>query len=297
MTERGIALGPSVAHARRALTSAFRAAGIETPELDARLLVGHALGLDHAAIAVASERQISEAEAAQLQDYAARRLAHEPIARIRGHKEFWSLDLQVTPDVLVPRPETETLIETALAGIAKDRRNDTLSVADLGTGSGALLLALLHELPAATGIGTDRSLAALEVARANARALGLASRAAFVACDYGAALRGGYDVVVTNPPYIPAADIATLAPEVRDFDPRAALDGGPDGLDAYRVIAADAARLLAPGGLMIVECGYGQDQSIAMLFINAGLSVPRPARPDLSGIPRALAVTYGQCIH
>ncbi|MGZ5804460.1 MAG: peptide chain release factor N(5)-glutamine methyltransferase [Xanthobacteraceae bacterium] len=290
MTARIIAPGLTVAAARRAMASAFRAAGLDTPELDARLIAEHALGLDRTAITAADGRLISDAEASSLNGYAARRLAHEPIARIRGRKEFWSLDLRVTPDVLVPRPETETLVEAALAAIGKDRRNEALKIADLGTGSGALLLALLYELPHATGVATDRSLAALAVARINAHALGLASRAAFVACDYGTALRGGSDLIVTNPPYIPAGDIATLAPEVRDFDPRAALDGGTDGLNAYRALAADAARLLRPHGLMIVECGYRQAEAIAMLFVNAGLSVPRPAVADLSGIPRALVV-------
>lgn len=290
MTARIIAPGLAVAAARRAMTSAFRAAGLDTPELDARLIAQDALRLDRTSIAAADGRLISEAEAERLNEYAARRLAHEPIARILGRKEFWSLDLLVTPDVLVPRPETETLVEAALAAIGNDRRNEALKIADLGTGSGALLLALLHELPHATGIATDRSIAALAVARANAQALGLDARAAFVACDYGTALRGGFDLIVTNPPYIPADDIATLAPEVRNFDPRSALDGGPDGLDAYRAIATDAARLLRPHGLMIVECGYGQAEAIAMLFVSAGLSVPQPAQADLSGIPRALVV-------
>jgi release factor glutamine methyltransferase len=288
VNERTPALGPTVAAARRALASAFRAGSIETPELDARLIVGHALGLDHTAIVAADQRQISDDEAQRIADYAARRLAHEPVARIRGRKEFWSLDLRITPDVLVPRPETETLVEAALTAIGKPRRMDALRVADLGTGSGALLLALLHELPRATGVATDRSLAAIDIARANALAHGVASRAAFIACDYGDALGGDFDLIVTNPPYICAHDIGKLAPEVRDFDPRLALDGGPDGLDAYRAIAADATRLLRPDGLIIVECGFGQADSIAMLFINAGLSVPRPAAPDLSGFPRAL---------
>src|SRR6185312_9557912 len=137
-------------------------------------------------------------------------------------------------------------------------------------------IALLHELPHSTGIGTDRSLSALKVAHGNAQDAGVATRAAFVACDYGTALAGGYDLVVTNPPYIRTAEIATLAADVRDFDPPCALDGGPDGLDAYRAIAADAARLLGPEGRLVVECGYGQAEPVASLFVNAGLSVPHP---------------------
>lgn len=279
--------GPTIEAARRALAAALRAEGIETPELDARILVGEALGLDRTALAGADQRQLADDEANKIAALAARRLAHEPISRICGRQEFWSLDLRVTPDVLVPRPETETVVEAALAAIGKTRRNDKLRIADLGTGSGALLIALLRELPHATGVATDCSIKALMVACENARANDVAARAAFIACDYGAALSGGYDLIVTNPPYIRTSDIAGLAPEVRDHDPKLALDGGRDGLDAYRAIADDAARLLGRGGLIVAECGYGQAEAIAMLFINAGLCMPHPVRADLSGIPRA----------
>jgi release factor glutamine methyltransferase len=281
-------LGQTIAAVRRALTAAFRAEGIETPDLDARILVGHALGLDHTAIAAADQRPLADDETQKIAAFAARRLAHEPVARIRGRQEFWSLDLRVTPDVLVPRPETETLVEAALAAIGERRRNDELKIADLGTGSGALLIALLRELPRATGVATDRSTEALAVARENALTHGVASRAAFVACDYGTALGGDCDLIVTNPPYIRAQDIAGLAPEVRDHDPKLALDGGCDGLDAYRAIAADASRLLGSNGLIVVECGFGQADAIAMLFVKAGLCLPHPVRADLAGIPRAL---------
>ena len=191
---------------------------------------------------------LAEEETRRIAALAARRLAHEPVARIRGRKEFWSLDLRVTPDVLVPRPETETVVEAALDAIGPQRRTDELRIADLGTGSGALLIALLHELPRATGVATDRSIAALEVARENALAHGVASRAAFVACDYGAALGGGFDLVVTNPPYIRAQDIAeTCAGSARLTTRDWRSTAGRDGLDAYRAIAADAPRLLRRG--------------------------------------------------
>ena len=161
-------------------------------------------------------------------------------------------------------------------------------IADLGVGTGALLLALLSDLPGAFGAGTDRSIAAIDTAGANARRHALTERSGFVACDYGAALAGGFDLVVANPPYIPTNHIATLAPEVRDFEPRAALDGGKDGLDAYRVIAADAARLMAPGAAIVLELGIGQMDMVAGLLGAAGLEVELPARADLAGIPRAL---------
>ena len=230
-----LAAGISIAAARRALAESFRLAGVDTPELDARLLVGHALGLDHTGLATAAERALTPPETEAIAGLAMRRLAHEPVARIVGKKEFWGLALRVTPAVLVPRPDTETVVEAALAAAGRSGpRSRALRIVDIGVGSGALLLAILSELPNASGVGTDRSLAAIETARSNAVRLGLSSRAAFVACDYGAALSGGFDMVVSNPPYIPTNHIATLAPEVRDFEPRPALDGGNDGLDAYR---------------------------------------------------------------
>jgi release factor glutamine methyltransferase len=190
----------------------------------------------------------------------------------------------------VPRPETETVVEAALTAVdALGARTRPLRIADLGTGSGALILALLSELPNAFGVGTDASAAALLVARDNARRLGL-TRASFVAGDMAAALRGPFDVIVSNPPYIASGDIATLAAEVRDFDPRLALDGGRDGLDLYRAIAAAAPALLAPGGALVVELGIGQMEPVAALFAAAGLA-PAPPRPDLNGVPRALVAT------
>ena len=218
---------------------------------------------------------------------AQRRLAREPVARIVGGKEFWSLPLRIGPATLVPRPETETIVEAALAAIdAQGSRTRPLRIADLGTGSGALLLALLSELPNAIGIGTDVSVAALRIASDNACHLRL-TRAWFAACDMAAALGGPYDVIVTNPPYIASGEIAALAPEVRDFDPHAALDGGPDGLNFYRVIAATVPELLAPEGVLVVELGAGQTRPVTALFRAAGLA-PLPPHPDLTGMPRAL---------
>jgi release factor glutamine methyltransferase len=278
----------SIESARRHWAQEFRRAGLDTPELDARLLVGHALGLDHAALASEANRRLTPAQMQAIAVLAARRLAREPVARILGWKEFWGLPFKLNADTLVPRPETEIVVEAALATFSA-HRSQLLRIVDLGTGSGALLLALLAELPNAFGIGTDISLAALECARDNAQALGLAARAAFVACDYGQAIAGGVDLLVANPPYVARGDIAGLAPEVRDFDPPRALDGGPDGLDGYRAIAADAGRLLAPHGVLMVELGRGQAAAVAALFAAAGLAV-EPPKHDLSGIARALVV-------
>ena len=280
----------TVETARRALTLQFKSAGIESAELDARLLTGHALGLDLTGVITAAQRQLTADESARLEDYARRRLAGEPVARIVGEKEFWGLPLQLAPATLVPRPDTETVVELALellrAGGELDR---PLRIADLGTGTGAILLALLSELPAATGTGTDISEAALQTAAANAARAGLSDRATFIACDYASGLSGPFDLIVSNPPYIRSADIGGLAVEVRDHDPRAALDGGADGLDAYRALVPQAARLLAPGGALVVEAGEGQSGQIEALMVAAGLT-PAPApKADLAGIPRAVA--------
>jgi release factor glutamine methyltransferase len=283
----GRAAALTLADARRAWAAEFRAGGLDSPELDARLLIGHALGLDHATLAASAARILEPAEASAIAVLAGRRLAHEPVARIVGVKEFWSLDFGVDGATLVPRPETETVVEAALAAIDTcGGRARALRIADLGTGCGAILLALLTELPNAFGVGGDISMRALAVARGNARSLGL-DRAAFVACDMAAALLGPFDVIVSNPPYIASDDIARLAPEVRMFDPRLALDGGTDGLDRYRALAASTPALLAPDGVIVVELGAGQAKAVAGLFAGAGLA-PNPPRSDLNGVPRAL---------
>lgn len=280
----------SVAGARRALARMFAAAGLDTPALDARIIVGHALGLDHAALAGAAERALDREEGERIAGLAARRLAREPIARIVETKEFWGLPLRVTPAVLVPRPETETVVASALAALDREgARTRPLHIADLGTGSGALLLALLSELPNASGVGTDLDTAALAVARHNAERLRLAARTAFVACDFARALHGPFDLVVANPPYVASGELRHLAPEVRDHDPHLALDGGADGLRAYRALAADAPRLIGAGGHMVVEVGAGQAAAVTSIFTKRqplGVAVTA----DLAGIPRALHI-------
>lgn len=278
--------GQTVETARRALATRFRQQGIDSAELDARLLTGGAFGLDLTGLIAATTRIVTPDEAAHLENFLQRRLLGEPVARILGVKEFWGLTLNLSAATLVPRPDTETVVELALEVC---RRQERRRIADIGTGSGAILLALLSELPDATGIGTDISLEALRMARNNAARLGLTQRAAFVACNYTAALSGPFDLIVSNPPYIRSADIAGLDREVREYDPPRALDGGPDGLAAYRAIAPDAARLLAPGGTLIVEAGYGQSGPIAELMSASGLTPDVPPKADLAGIPRAVA--------
>lgn len=284
----GLKDGASIEEAVRLVAQTFRLAGIDEAVIDARALIGRALNLSRAQLISHSDRVLEAREINAISALAARRLKHEPVSRILGHREFWNLDLSVSPDVLVPRPETETVVEAALDALAReDRRQDRLRLLDIGTGSGALMLALLQELPNATGIATDISEAAIVVARGNAERNRCADRISFVVCNMAAGVEGPFDLVVSNPPYIPHAEIATLMPEVRDYDPPLALDGGTDGLDAYRAIARDARRLLAPQGHLIVELGIGQDAAVVALFQRSGLTV-KSARTDLAGIPRAL---------
>ncbi len=281
--------GLTVEAARRALATQFKAGGIDSPELDARLLIGAALALDHTGLAVQAARPVTADEADIIASFAQRRLAHEPVARILGHKEFWGLDLRLSDTTLVPRPDTETIVAAALEMIRADSAAaKPLRIADIGTGSGAILLALLSELPAATGIGTDISESALATARLNARRLGLADRTSFLQCDYAAALTGPFDLIVSNPPYIRSAEIAELARDVRDYDPRLALDGGADGLDAYRAITPQAASLLTPQGVLVFEVGHGQSADVSALIRQAGLTLSHPPKADFGGIHRAV---------
>lgn len=281
--------GLTVEAARRALAARFKTGSIDSPELDARLLIGAALALDHTGLAVQAMRRVTEDEATVIASFAQRRLSHEPVARILGHKEFWGLDLRLSDATLVPRPDTETIVAAALEIIRADAiAAKPLRIADIGTGSGAILLALLSELPAATGIGTDISEAALETAQLNANRLGLADRVSFVQCDYASALSEPFDLIVSNPPYIRSADIAALDHDVRDYDPRLALDGGADGLDAYRAITPQAAALLAPNGVLIFEVGHDQSEQVSHLMHLAGLTLSLPPKADLGGIHRAV---------
>jgi release factor glutamine methyltransferase len=281
--------GQSIETARRMLAKQFDAAGIESAALDARMLLGAALALDLTGLIASAARRVTVDEARTIEAFAQRRLQGEPVARILGHKEFWGLRLQLSAATLVPRPDTETVVELAIEALRARPSNEAIRVADIGTGSGAILLALLHEWPDAIGVGTDISLCALQTAYRNAAALDLAPRALFVACDHAAALSGAFDLIVSNPPYIRSSEIAGLAPEVRDHDPIAALDGGTDGLDAYRALIPQAERLLKAGGMLVVEAGRGQSGDIEALMTATGLSVERPPKTDLAGVPRAVS--------
>jgi release factor glutamine methyltransferase len=281
--------GQTIETVRRKLAERFRNGGFDSAELDARLLTGDVLGLDLTGMIAAANRMLTLSESNRLESFAQRRLAGEPVARILGQKEFWGLSLQLSPATLVPRPDTETVVELALEILRAGASDRPLRIADLGTGSGAILLALLAELPQAQGIGTDISTAALQTAAANAARAGLAKRAGFVACDYASGLCGPFELIVSNPPYIRSADIAGLAIEVRDHDPPAALDGGPDGLDAYRVLIPQAADRLAPGAALVVEAAQGQSADIEALMKAAGLMAAWPIKADLAGVRRAVA--------
>lgn len=282
-----LAAGATRAEALAALRRAFAEAGLDSPALDARVLLSEALGIEPAALAARPEAPINPEDAARVRGWMARRLAREPVARIVGQWEFWGLPFVLAPETLVPRPDTETVVAAALRRVL-DRRAP-LRLLDLGTGSGCLLVALLSELPNAAGIGLDRSPGALRAARANARLNGVGGRAAFAASDWGAALNARFDLIVSNPPYVRSAAVADLAPEVRTHDPTAALDGGPDGLSAYRIILGDARRLLASGGLLVVEIGSDQEDAVRALAASQALSVLEAAK-DLSGRARVLAL-------
>jgi release factor glutamine methyltransferase len=285
--------GQTIETARRNLTAHLQGAAIETPDLDARLMIGAVTRLDLTGLITKAEQRLTAFEGARLKDLARRRIGGEPVARLLGHKEFWGLDFQLSPATLVPRPDTETLIEAALDILRADGvATRALRIADLGTGSGAILLALLNELPHATGVGTDISLAALQTARANAARLGLGARATFAAGNFAAAIAVPCDLIVSNPPYIRTGDIQTLSTEVREHDPHRALDGGDDGLDAYRLIVSQAAGLLAPGGTLILEIGQHQSDDVTRLAHAAGLAPHGPPRADLGGVPRALAFRH-----
>jgi len=225
-------------------------------------------------------------EQAAVEAMVARRAAREPLALILGRREFWSLEFAVSPATLIPRPDSETLIEAALAAFAD--RAPPGHVLDLGTGTGCLLLAALSEFRGAIGIGVDRSAAAAALAARNAASLGMTDRAAFACCDWAGALHGRFDLVLCNPPYIPSSDLGSLMPEVARHEPWSALDGGPDGLSSYRQLMPELPRLLSPGGIAVLELGAGQAKAVTALAWEAGFSAT--ARQDLSGIVRVLVL-------
>ena len=281
----GLTLG--IAFVRAA--SVLREAGIETPELDARLLLCHATGLSHEAYVARAREALAPEVAASFEASVRRRAAREPVSRILGVREFYGRKFLVDRHALDPRPDTETLIEAALDHVERaTSRESSLKLLDLGTGTGCILITLLAELPRARGVGTDISGAALKLAAANADRLGVADRASFVASNWLDGVEGSFDLILSNPPYIASAQITNLAREVAVHDPRLALDGGPDGLDAYRRIAARAGQALAPTGRILLEIGADQAQAVARIFCGAGLGLDgeEAVGRDLAGRPR-----------
>jgi release factor glutamine methyltransferase len=275
------------AQALRNLRRTLTEAGFETAALDARLLFLSALNVPAMELITGSDIPLTAEEAERIADATRRRLAHEPVARIVGEREFWGLPFALSPETLVPRPDTETVVETAL-GLLPDRQAPLL-MADFGTGSGCLLVALLHELPRATGLGVDLSSGALETARRNAWRNGVGERSLFALSRWADAISGRFDLIVSNPPYIASSVIPTLDREVREHDPRLALDGGPDGLEPYRILLGETGRLLAPGGLLVVEIGYDQAKDLKTLAAAQSLEILKVAH-DLSNNPRCVAM-------
>lgn len=260
------------------------AQGIETAVLDARLLFQEASGLRHEDIVAEPDLAVPPEVAARFSVFVERRCKFEPVSRILGSREFYGRSFQVTPDVLDPRADTETLIGATL-GLAKGK--GALRILDVGTGSGAIAVTLLAELPEATAVASDLSAAALAVAKGNAEALGVAGRASFVQANWFEGIEDRFDLIISNPPYIPLGDIAGLAPDVREFDPPRALDGGPDGLEAYRRLANGAGGYLTPSGRVVVEIGAGQENAVNELFMGQGFD--RESRHfDLAGHARCL---------
>ncbi len=280
------------------LSDIFDQAGIRTARLDARLLLENVAGLDHAEFILANNQKLSPQQVLLLDRLCQRRLAHEPIARIVGRAEFWSLPFEIGPAVLDPRPDTETLVSAALE-VSQTGAEQACRILDLGTGSGCVLLSLLTERPFASGLGVDASLEALEIARRNAGHLGLLDRVTFLQSDWFETVTGLFDIIVSNPPYIAADEIAALAPDVKNYDPLLALSGGRDGLEAYRSILRRAHEFLKPEGWLLFECGVGQAGALSALMREALLSDlasgtdPRDeARcwQDLAGIKRVVGI-------
>jgi len=281
------------------MVSSFREHNVPTPELDARLIICHGAGLSHEAFAMQPERLLDKETVGDILLAAERRCAREPVSRIVGEREFWGLDFALGASALDPRPDTETLVQAALDVAAGHYNSGPLSILDIGTGSGCILVALLYELHAAHGVGTDRNLDTLKIARANARRHQLGGRASFVCTSWLDGLSGGFDIIVSNPPYIPTDEISSLEPEVARYDPHEALDGGRDGLDAYRWMVPRLAQVLKPGGWVLFEVGYGQAPDVCALFQaegNGNTYGELLQRPDLAGHIRCVAARRSSCV-
>ncbi|MFM8700849.1 MAG: peptide chain release factor N(5)-glutamine methyltransferase [Hyphomicrobiales bacterium] len=278
----------------KSLGETFRSAGIDTAQRDARLLLLNAAGISHLDLIQSPRETLGHEVAEKLSDQIARRLRREPVARILGEWEFWSLPFTLSPATLIPRPDSETVVAAALIAL-KERRHasDGLRILDLGTGTGCLLIALLHELPGATGIGVDLHDEAVQTAWLNAKRNAVDQRAEFIVSNWGEKLNTRFDLIISNPPYIPDRVINGLEPEVREHDPRFALSGGTDGLDAYRAIAAQLPDLLKPGGIVGLEIGSDQSETVSNLYQHAGYEIDGPFA-DFGARPRALILRKEQ---
>jgi len=281
---------------REAVKNAVRrlvSAGIDEARQDAWILMAHVRGQDRVTLIADALAPLLPAEQERFQALIERRVLREPVAQIIGMKEFWSLNFEISPNVLCPRPETEGLVEAALERLAMRRQLDhpSIRILDLGTGSGCLLLTLLKECSAASGLGVDISAGALAVAKSNGERLGLASRSHWLCSHWGTALEGSFDLIVSNPPYIARRDATSLAPEVRNYEPEEALFAGEDGLDAYRLMAGDIHRLMTPDGIACLEIGFGQASDIEDILARAGLETLE-RRQDLAGIDRCLVLAH-----
>lgn len=263
----------------------LEAAGVDSPVFDARLLVEAGAGVSRLDIITDPRRELTEEQVANALALADRRAAREPVAHITGMRHFWKQELSVSPDVLIPRPETEYVVEAALERLPFSH---PARVLDLGVGSGAILFAILCDRPLCTGLGVDLSADALAIAMANAARLGLGERVSFIQSDWAERVNGLFDVVVSNPPYIASVELEKLAPEVARFEPRLALDGGDDGLDAYRAILPSLANVLRPGGAFALEIGMGQKEAVVAMAVAAGLA-DVAHRDDLAGVARVVS--------
>lgn len=288
MSADGGAVAATVGGLLGATARCLADAGIAEPRREARLILGLALGLEPAAVLGWPERAVAAEAARAAEMLAARRAQGEPFSRLKGRREFWSLELALSPETLDPRPESETLVAAALADIPD--RSEKLQIIDFGTGTGCLLLALLSELPAARGLGIDAAPGAIVTAQRNAARHGFGERAVFRVQSWNSEIDESADVILANPPYIPSGEVGRLPREVLNFDPRAALDGGIDGLSAYRGLSKAIRRALKPRGRAYVEVGAGQAQQVGRIFAKSQLAIARTEQ-DLAGIERCLIAT------
>jgi release factor glutamine methyltransferase len=284
----------TVSELLRQARSRFAEADLDDPATEARILVGGLLDLSATDIATQGDDPVAAERAALVDAAIERRLGHEPVHRILGEREFYGLPLKLSPATLEPRPDTEILVDTVLVHLKRLAMvYENIHILDIGTGTGAICLALLSECPTATGIGSDISAEALETAKSNAESNGLSGRFQTLRSSWFETVHGRFHAIVSNPPYIASSVVPTLAPEVKIFDPPAALDGGPDGLDAYRAIARDAGQFLYPDGIVGLEIGYDQRVEVTAIFEGAGFILLDAAR-DYGHNDRALLFGYSR---